>query len=102
MTDISCAVDHRQQLLYHIMACVPSQGLFSKNLKSQEADEVLKSCCFVSNVNNLIIAPGKCQLGFFTFFSHYFAKEHSSKKSKGKSPWKMPCYQGFPKASFKI
>jgi len=40
--------------------------------------------------------------GFFTFFSHYFAKEHSSKKSKGKSPWKMPCYQGFPKASFKI
>ena len=46
-------------------------NFFQKLKAVKKQDEVVKRCCFVSNVDNLTIAVGKCQPLFFIFL-HLF------------------------------
>ena len=78
------------------------KDFFQKIWRARKLDEVLKSCCFVSNVDNLIIAAGKCQQVFLLFSHILLQRIFPCNRAKRKSPRKTPYQWGFPKAFFKI
>ncbi|MFR4900270.1 hypothetical protein, partial [Anaerostipes caccae] len=58
--------------------------------------------CFVSNVDNLIIAAGKCQQ-FFLLFSHIILRRNTQVKNpKEKALGKCPVIKAFQRLSLKF